>query len=123
MTESIFKRLEGDWFHHGQPHDPSTSAAPAAAQPEEKHMSLSADHHTLAAKLETIGDDAVDVLEHIKANPETADLLGELHALATTAGIPQGYITGVGQALKVLRAAYTSVQTTPAAEQPVPASS
>lgn len=99
----------GDWFYRHAHH--ATSAAPAAAiptQPKENHMSVLDDLKGFVADVEAIGEDGLARYKAIKANPETADLLDELAALATTAGIPQGYITGVGQALKVLRAAYTA---------------
>jgi hypothetical protein len=103
-----------DWFArhaHNQ-----ASAAPAAAsptQPKENHMSVLDDLKGLVADVEAIGEDGLASYKAIKANPETAGLLDELAALATTAGIPQGYITGTGQALKVLRAAYTAAAAQP----------
>lgn len=106
----------GRLLHH---HD--QAAAPAAVTTtKENHMSVLDDLKGLVADVEEIGEDGIAKYKAIKANPETAALLDDLHglaALATTVGIPAGYITGVGQALKVLRAAYSAAAPAAPAQQ------
>ena len=99
-----------DWFH-GQSQAPAdqpvTVRAASAAQPQEETiMSLSADMHALAARLETIGEEAVTKLEAVAANPATAEVFGVLHQL-TGLNLDPNTIREVATGLKTLVNIYT----------------
>ena len=71
-------------------------------------MSFSQDLHNIAAKLETIGDDGVEVLTRVKANPETATVLGlldELTGLNVAPGLIDIVSSGLGELVARLKAA------------------
>ncbi len=74
---------------------------------------LSADLHSLAAKVEPFDDAALHAAAAIFANPETAVVASDLAVLAGMPHIPPGYITGTANGLKVLLAAFNQ----PPAEQ------
>lgn len=101
--EAVF----GHHRHHQTPATTPVNLAPAGAATQGEHMSsFIEDLDNFVTEAKAIGEDGIAKYKAIKANPETADLVEDLAGLATTVGIPQGFITGVGQALKVLRAAY-----------------
>ena len=109
------ERAVAEWFRHrdhGESQAPAgqpvnlTAAAPAARTMEEVIMSLSADMHALAARLETIGEETVTKLEAVAANPATAEVFAVLHQL-TGLSIDPATITGVANGLKTLVQIYT----------------
>lgn len=69
-------------------------------------MSLSADLHAFATRLETIGEEAVTKLEAVSANPATAEVFDVLHKI-TGLGLDPAIIGGVASGLKTLLAIYT----------------
>lgn len=95
--------VEG-WFH-------KPPAQPDVTATQEDHMSLfDTIENGLAevkVKFEGIAEEDLALLKRVQANPETAVILRDLDALAVVAGIPQGFISGVSNGLKVLLAAYT----------------
>lgn len=64
-------------------------------------MSLSADLHAFAARIEAIGDDAVTDLERVQANPETAKVFTALRDL-TGLNVAPGIIGIVASGLDAL---------------------
>lgn len=114
--EADARAAVGHLFHR------HTTAAPAAARTETTGgpMSLSAELHAFASRLETIGDDAVDVLTRVQSNPETARVLTVLDEL-TGLNIAPGWIGIVASGLEQLVTRARAATMQPAATAPATA--
>jgi hypothetical protein len=104
--ESVMERFE-DWAHlrhHGQSQTPAPGPVTLAAAPPEEsiHMSLSADLHAVANRLENYDDDTLAALDAVKANPATADAFAVLRDL-TGFNVNPSIITLVTSGLTALR--------------------
>lgn len=75
---------------------------------QEEDMSLSADMHALATRLEAVGEEAVTKLEAVAANPATADVFTVLHQL-TGLPIDPATISEVATGLSTLVKIYAPV--------------
>ena len=148
----ILESLENEWdagkrwtaahfSHHRHPQTPATTpvnlaAAPAAAAKQEDTMSVIDDLEGFIADVKALGPQALaDVkalgaaavadLKTVKANPETAVVLGNLSLLAKVAGevgIPVGAITDIAKPIEALLKLYAPDPAAPApVQQPVPA--
>ena len=113
------------WLENHTPGHHHTSTAPAAANintstPGE-HMSLSADLHALATRLDAIGDDAITKAEAVTANPEANDIFTDIAHLAGL-NVSPGLLGILGAGLKSLLAQFQPQATQqPAAESFTPA--
>jgi hypothetical protein len=101
-------------FRHDAAPAASQTPAPgpvtlAAAPPKEStDMSLSADLHAFAARIENLGDEAVTDLERVQANPETARVftaLRDLTGLNVAPGIIGIVAAGLGELVTQLKGA------------------
>jgi len=122
--ERIFEEVAADMRRLTHPHlfHHHTSAETAAAAPTittntpEDHMSLlaelEADAKALAAKFETVDRTALDALERIQANPDTAQAFDLLDALTHVSVAPEILATAIGVLKMTLGQATTSAQAT-----------
>jgi hypothetical protein len=89
--------------HHGTP-QPAAAATPQAVPhngtQEATPMSLTADLHAIATRLEGIGEEGVAMLERVQANPETATAFSLLDAV-TKLPISEGVLTTAIEVLKL----------------------
>lgn len=109
----IFGELEAGWDHvthvftsHVPRHHArtqTTAAVPATVgtTTREEPMSLATDLHSLASRLETLGEEFVTKAEAVAANPATAEALTVLHQL-TGLSVPADVISLALGGLKAL---------------------
>ena len=124
-------------FRHEHHDAPQQAAAPAITHNETQEpqevppmsflAEVEADAHALAAKLAAVDHDALDALERVQANPDTAKAFALL-AQATTLAVGPGVLTTAIDVMRMTLAAVGGQQPQPIAsdaqqappQQPVP---
>jgi hypothetical protein len=108
----IFAALIEDWHHATHPRE---SQAPAARpvtiehSTQEEPVSLSADLHALAARVEHFDEKLLADVEAVTAHPETAGVIGMLSALAGI-NLPPGMIAKALGGVEALLQAFVPPQ-------------
>lgn len=113
------------WIGQHLPHHHTSTAHAAAAvtiansATQGEPVSLSTDLHKIAARLETIGEDAVGALERVQANPETAKIfeaIDELTGLNASPDVISIATAGLDELLTRLKASQAAPAQQPAGE-------